>query len=263
MSGAPAAMERAGAFPFFPGACASLLPSRDAERAIGTFRRGRSATTVWLQLRRRIEERHGPGPRHAHAFLDTLVAPCATADAAIARLRGAQAEFLLDGILLEIDIDAFTVDHARYAGARASRTTASALRILPEPHLAAVTALACATRANATQITSMTMAGVEWIGASLASGHRVAPAFVPLLAVQILARRQQDADGQDPLILTLDSERAATTRHINNWLARVGRETGLRFDRNAGWNRYATPAWATFRRLDSCLLGIPQSNAQR
>jgi hypothetical protein len=250
-------------FPFFPVACVELLARQDVERAIATFRRGRSATTVWLQIRRRIEERHGPGPRHPHAFLDTLVAPCVTVDAAIARLRGAQAEFLLDGTLLEIDTDAFAVDHARHAGARASRATASILRALLEPHLAAVGALACATRANATQIGSMTMADVQLIGASIASGHRLAPAFVGLLAAQILARRQQDADGQGPLFLTTDGNRAATVRHINNWLARVGRETGLRFDRDAGWNRYTTPAWARFRRLESCeLLAIPQRRAR-
>jgi hypothetical protein len=104
-------------FPFFPVACIELLARQDVERAIDTFRRGRSATTLWLQIRRRIEERHGPGPRHPHAFLDTLVAPCTTVDAAIARLRGAQAEFLLDGTLLEIDSDAFAVDHARHTGA--------------------------------------------------------------------------------------------------------------------------------------------------
>jgi hypothetical protein len=110
----------------------------------------------------------------------------------------------------------------------------------------------------------MTMADVQWIGASLASGHRLAPEFVGLLAAQILARRQQDADGQDPLFLTPDGKRAATVRHINNWLARIARETGLQFDRHAGWNRYATPAWARFRRLESCeLLAIPQRRARR
>lgn len=249
--------------PFFPVACIELLARQDVERAIDTFRRGRSATALWLQLRRRIEERHGPGPRHPHAFLDTLVAPCVTVDAAIARLRGAQAEFLLDGILLEIDTDAFAVDHARHASARASRATASALRALLEPHLAAVGALACATRANAKQISPMTMADVQLIGASLASGHRLPPEFIGLLAAQILARRQQDADGQDPLFLTTDGKRAATVRHINNWLARVGHETGLQFDRDAGWNRYTAPAWARFRRLQGCeLLAIPQRCAR-
>jgi hypothetical protein len=92
----------------------------------------------------------------------------------------------------------------------------------------------------------------------------LAPEFVGLLAAEILARRQQDADGQDPLFLTPDGNRAATVRHINNWLARVGRETGLRFDRDAGWNGYMTPAWARFRRLESCeLLAIHQPVARR
>jgi hypothetical protein len=63
--------------------------------------------------RRGIERRHGPSPRHAHAFLDTLVALCVTVDAAITFLRGAQAAFLLGGILLVIDADAFAVDHRR------------------------------------------------------------------------------------------------------------------------------------------------------
>ena len=92
---------------------------------------------LWLELRRGIEKRHGPSPRHAHAFLDTLVAPCVTVDGAITFLRGAQAGFLLDGILLEIDADAFAVDHARHAGAPATSATARMLRSYPEPRLAA------------------------------------------------------------------------------------------------------------------------------
>ena len=243
-------------FPFFPVACIELLPRRDIDRVLGTFRRGRSATTVWLQLRDRIEQRHWP--ECAHAFLDTLVAPCTTVDAALARLRGAQAAFLLDGVLLEIDVDAFADDHARHAGARATRAATSVLRRLVEPHLAALAALACATRANATQISRTTIADVESIAGGLMSGHRLPPGFVPLLAVQLLARRQQDADREDPMFLTTDGKRAATVRHISNWLERVGHQTGLLFDRDAGWNRQATPGWATFRHLASReLLAIP------
>ena len=143
---------------------------------------------LWLELRRGIEERHGPSPRHAHAFLDTLVAPCVTVDGAITSLRGAQAAFLLDGILLEIDADAFAVDHARHAGAPATSATARMLRSYPEPHLAAVGALACATRANPAQIAGLTLAAVTPVDASLASGHRIAPPFQPLLDAQRLAR---------------------------------------------------------------------------
>lgn len=249
-------------FPFFPSACADLLPHSDAKRVLATFRRGRSATGLWLQLRCTIEDRHGPGPRHPHAFLDTLVAPCATVDAALARLGGAQAQFLLDGFLLEIDPDAFAVDHARHAGARATHATARILRSFLEPHLAAVGALACATRANARQITSLTIGAVERIGASLASGHRLPPAFVPLLAAHVLARQEQGADGGQPLFLAPDRMHPATARHVNSWLARVGHETGLHFERGAGWNRYTTPTWATFRHLETVqLLAIPQRQA--
>ena len=166
-------------FPFFASVCATLLAERDARRVIDTFRRGRSATGLWLQLRRTIEDRHGPSPRHPHAFLDTLVAPCATVDAALARLRGAQAEFLLDGILLEIDTDAFAVDHARHANAGATRSTARVLRSFLEPHLAAAGPLACATRANAMQIASLTIGDVERIGATGPRTARSSPSSSP------------------------------------------------------------------------------------
>jgi hypothetical protein len=133
-------------FALFPSACSDVLLKRDADRAVRTFDRARRATMLWLELRRGIERRHGPSARHA--FFDTLVAPCVTVDAAITSLRGAQAAFLLDGILLEIDADAFAVDHERHAGAPAATATAWTLRSYPEPHLAARGALACATRAN-------------------------------------------------------------------------------------------------------------------
>jgi hypothetical protein len=145
-------------FALFPSACRDVLLQDDAAWAVRTFDQARRATTLWLELRRGIEKRHGPSPRHAHAFLDTLVAPCVTVDGAITFLRGAQAGFLLDGILLEIDADAFAVDHARHAGAPATRATARMLRSYPEPHLAAAGALACATRANPAQIAGLTLA---------------------------------------------------------------------------------------------------------
>jgi hypothetical protein len=101
------------------------------------FQRARAATTLWLELRRVTHDRHGQSPRHAHAFLDTLVAPCVTIDGAITVLRGAQAAFLLDGTLLEIDPDAFAADHEAHVGVPATTATATVLRSYPEPHLAA------------------------------------------------------------------------------------------------------------------------------
>jgi hypothetical protein len=70
-------------------------------------------------------------------------------DGAITGLRGAQAAFLLDGTLLEIDPDTFAADHYAHADAPATTATAAILRSYPEPHLAAAGALAAATRANA------------------------------------------------------------------------------------------------------------------
>ncbi|MGO9902433.1 MAG: hypothetical protein ACLP0J_22720 [Solirubrobacteraceae bacterium] len=233
-------------FALFPSACKDVLLHDDAAWAVRTFDQARRATTLWLELRRGIEKRHGPSPRHAHAFLDTLVAPCVTVDGAITSLRGAQAGFLLDGILLEIDADAFAVDHTRHAGAPATSATARMMRSYPEPHLAAAGALACATRANPAQIAGLTLAAVTRVDASLASGHRIALAFQPLLDAQRLAR---DADGDEPLFLAADGTQPATARHIQRWLARISRETGLRFDTTSGWNRYTTPAWATFHPL--------------
>jgi hypothetical protein len=87
---------------------------------------------------------------------------------------------------------------------------------------------------------------VTRVDASLASGHRIALAFQPLLDAQRLAR---DTDGDEPLFLAADGTQPATARHIQRWLARISRETGLRFDTTSGWNRYTTPAWATFHPL--------------
>ena len=241
-------------FAFFPSACIDLLPEHDAARVIRAFERARGATTLWLEFRRGIEDRHGPSPRHAHAFLDTLVAPCVTVGRAITVLRGAQAAFLLDGTLLEIDPDAFAADHEAHAGAPATNATATLLRSFPEPHLAAAGALASATRANADQIAGLTLASVARVDASFTSGHRITPPFRPLLAAQTLARRDAGADDTEPLFLAPDNARPATSRHVHNWLARIGRETGLRFDATSGWNRYATSPWATFHELAAAAL---------
>ena len=236
-------------FALFPSACRDVLLQDDAAWAVRTFDQARRATMLWLELRRGIEERHGPSPRHAHAFLDTLVAPCVTVDGAITFLRGAQAGFLLDGILLEIDADAFAVDHARRAGAPATSATARMLRSYPEPHLAAAGALACATRANPAQIAGLTLAAVTPVDASLASGHRIAPPFQPLLDAQRLARHALTPTATS----RCSSRRMARSQPprvtSNGGLARISRETGLRFESTSGWNRYTTPAWATFHPL--------------
>lgn len=241
-------------FAFFPSACVDLLPEHDAARVIRAFEQARAATMLWLEMRHGIEDHHGPSPRHAHAFLDALVAPCVTVDGAITVLRGAQAAFLLDETLLEIDPDAFAVDHQSHAGAPATNATATLLRSYPEPHLAAAGALASATRANPDQIAGLTLASVARVDASFTSGHRIKPPFQPLLAAQTLARRAADADDTEPLFLAPDNARPATPRHIRNWLARIGRETGLRFDATSGWNRYTTPSWATFHQLAAAAL---------
>jgi hypothetical protein len=107
-------------FALFPSACRDVLLEYDAGWAVRTFEQARRATMLWLERHRAIEQRDGPSPSRAHAFLDTLVAPCVTVDGAITFLRGAQAAFLLDGILLEIDADVYAVDHERHAGGPAS-----------------------------------------------------------------------------------------------------------------------------------------------
>jgi hypothetical protein len=244
-------------FALFPSACTDLLPEHDAFWVMTAFERARQATMLWLELRRGIEDRHGPSTRHAHAFLDTLVAPCVTIDGAITSLRGAQAAFLLDGTLLEIDPDAFAVDHEAHAGAPATSATATLLRSYPEPHLAAAGALASATKANPDQIAGLTLSSAARVDASFTSGHRITPPFRPLLAAQTLARRAAGADDAEPLFLAPDNSRPATPRHVRNWLARIGRETGLRFDATSGWNRYTTPAWATFHQLAAAALITP------
>jgi len=87
------------------------------------------------------------------------------------------------------------------------------------------------------------------VDASLASGHRIAPPFQPLLDAQRLARHAAGADGDEPLFLAPDGTQPAGARHVQNCLARISRETSLRFDITSGWNRYTTPAWATFHQL--------------
>ena len=244
-------------FALFPSACRDVLLQYDAGWAVSTFEQARRATMVWLERHRAIEQRDGPSPSRAHAFLDTLVAPCVTVDAAITFLRGAQSAFLLDGILLEIEADAFAVDHARHAGAPATSATAMALRSYPEPHLAAAGALACATRANPAQIAGLTLAAVTPVDFSLASGHRIKPPFQPLLDAQRLVRHAAGADGDDPLFLAPDGTQPAAARDIQKWLARISRETSLRFDTTSGWNRSTTPAWATFHQLAIPALIVP------
>ncbi len=74
------------------------------------------------------------------------------------------------------------------------------------------------------------------------------------MAAQTLTRHAAGADADEPLFLALDHTRPATARHIQNWFARIGRETGLCFDTTSGWNRYATPSWATFHQLAAAAL---------
>src|SRR5450755_3499931 len=212
-------------FAYFPSACIDLLREHHAARVLRAFERARALTMLWFELRRGFEPRHGPGPRHAHAFLDTLIAPCATIDGAITMLRGAQAAFLLNGTLLQIDPDAFAADHQGDAGAPATNATAAVLRSYVEPHLAAAGALAAATRANTEQIAEVTLASVARAGATFASGHRINPPFQAPVAAQALARRVAGAGDADPLFLTSDHKRPATPRHVQNWLERIGRET--------------------------------------
>jgi len=76
-------------FAYFPSACTDLLSEYDAARVLRAFERARALTMLWFELRRGFEPRHGPGPRHAHALLDTLVAPCVTVDGAITMPRPA------------------------------------------------------------------------------------------------------------------------------------------------------------------------------
>jgi len=119
-------------------------------------------------------------------------------------------------------------DHHARAGSPATNTTAAILRSHVEPHLAAAGALASATRANADQIADLQLGAVARAGATLAIGHRRNPPFQTPIAAQVIARRAAGADDADPLSLAPDQSRAATPRDIQNWLERIGRETGPR-----------------------------------
>lgn len=103
----------------------------------------------------------------------------------------------------------------------------------------------------------MTLASVARVDASFTSGHWIKPPFRPLLAAPTLVRRAAGADDAGPLFLAPDNARPATSRHVHNWLARIGREARLRFDATSGWNRYATSPWATFHELAAAALIAP------
>jgi hypothetical protein len=100
----------------------------------------------------------------------------------------------------------------------------------------------------------MTLTSVARVDASFTSGHRITPPFRPLVEAQTFARRAAGAEDAEPLFLAPDNARPATPRHVRNWLARIGRETDLRFDVTIGWNRYATSPWATFHELAAAAL---------
>ncbi|MGO9788587.1 MAG: hypothetical protein ACLP8S_03370 [Solirubrobacteraceae bacterium] len=117
--------------------------------------------------------------------------------------------------------------------------------------------MACATRANTAQIAGLTLAAVTPVDGGLASGHRIKRPFQPLLDAQRLARHAVGADGGEPLFLAPDGTQPAAARDIKKWLARISRETSLRFDTTSGWNRYTTPAWATFHPLAIPALIVP------
>ena len=241
-------------FAFFPTACADLLPEREAVRVIQTFVIGRELTML------RLNSRCDMSPSQIEAWLDTLTAPCGTVDAALARLRGAQAAFLLEGVLLGIDPDAFSTDYRRLSGAPATRATAATLRTYIEPHVAAAGAIAAAARSEPDRIARMTVASIASSGCTLATGHRIAEAFAPLLYAQVLARRAAGAGPDEPLFLAR-GDRPATSRHVRYWLAQIGRDTEICFTSHRA-SRGAAP-WATPRRLGPArrLLLAPRERA--
>lgn len=206
-------------FPFFPSACAELLPEPAARIAIDTFREGRRLTFSWLSL-------HRPARRSdIIAYLDSLAAPCASADAALALLRGAQAALLTQGLLVRIDPHVLA---ARHDARRAAPTpdTANRLRVLLEPHLAAAAAIAALTGHDAELIADLQLRDVQRDGAELAGGHVIPPHLQALIRAETLSRRAAGATADAPLFLTRDG-RPASARSVGGWLDRVGHELDL------------------------------------
>lgn len=206
-------------FPFFPSACAELLPADAARIAIDTFREGRRLTFSWLNL-------HRPARRsEIIAYLDSLAAPCASPDAALARLRGAEAALLTRGLLARIDPHLLA---ARHRSRRAAPTpeNANRLRGLLEPHLASATAIAALTGHDAECIAELHLRDVQRDGAELAGGHAIPPHLQALIRAQLLARDTDGATADTPLFLARDG-RPAGPQTVTGWLARVAHELDL------------------------------------
>jgi hypothetical protein len=214
-------------FPFFPSACAELLPAPAARLAIDTFREGRRLTFGWLNLHR--VARH----REIVAYLDSLAAPAATADAALALLRGAQAALLTHGLLVRIDPHLIA---ARHSSRRAAPTPATAdrLRALLEPHPVAAAAIAALTGNDAELIAALHLGDVQRDGAELAGGRVIPPHLQALIRAQVLARHAAGATTDAPLFLTR-AGRPASARSVSGWLDRVDRELELNLNTEYGF----------------------------
>jgi hypothetical protein len=214
-------------FPFFPSACAELLPAPAARIAIDTFREGRRLTFSWLNLHRAASRGKIIG------YLDSLAAPCTSADAAVARLRGAQAALLTHGLLARIDPNVLA---ARHHNRRTAPTTdtANRLRSLLEPHLAAAAAIAALTGNDAELIANIRLGDIQRGGAELAGGDVIPPHLQALIRAQTLARHAAGATADAPLFLTRDG-RPASARSVGGWLDRVGRELDLNLNTGYGF----------------------------
>ncbi|MGH2948339.1 MAG: hypothetical protein ACRDPC_19135 [Solirubrobacteraceae bacterium] len=225
-------------FPFFPSACAELLPAPAAQIAIDTFTEGRRLTFHWLGVHRRARQREIVG------YLDSLIAPCASPDAALSLLRGAQAALLTCGLLARIDPHLVAARH-RTRRAAPTPDTARRLRAVLEPHLAAAAAIVALTGRDAESIAELRLRDIQRDGAALAGGHVIPPHLQALICAQLLVRQADGATTEEPLFLARDGG-PASPQAIGGWLARVAHDTDLNVATGYGIHSGSDRAgWAT------------------
>jgi hypothetical protein len=170
-------------------------------------------------------------------------------------LRGAQAAFLLDGTLLEIDPNTFAADHQAHAGAARDQRDRDAAAQLPR---APPCRGGCARVGDQGECRPDRPADARLGGADRREFHERSPESSRRPGRSWPHRRSRVA-------LPAPTTPSRCSWHpitrsppprgtFANWLARIGRETGLRFDATSGWNRYTTPAGATFHQLGAATL---------
>lgn len=231
----------AAGFPFFVTACGERLDDPQRRCVLRSYFDAADATRRWL------EQRQQATSSEILNFLWHLTAPCATASAAITRLRAAQGQLFLAGLLLGVDLDAFAAYHDTRPGAWLSDATATLLRSYAEPRPAALGAIATLTGLGPDALRELDLGHISADARELIGGHPIPERARALIRAQLIARRAEGADQDDALFASADTQQRVSSQALAAQLARISYQTGLQLDRRRGWNadeRYAKP-WAS------------------